>query len=128
MFFGSCFCVDTGELLYRHLVIHTRQCIPLEVYPRGVFMAYLIHRFGALSLHTILSSISGPAFHYLPRTSANNPIQDMLIILTSSCTRLLPSRRGYNQLPTSNPSRGRGSTRSDDENRLIDELDEAWDD
>jgi len=52
----------------------------------------------------------------------------MFIILTSSCTRLLPSRRGYNQLPTGNTSRGRGSTRADDENRLIDDLDEAWDD
>ena len=33
--------------------------------------------------------------------------QDIFIILFSSCARLLPQRRGYNQLPTS--SRGRGS-------------------
>ncbi|MCJ1387196.1 Cation-independent mannose-6-phosphate receptor CI-MPR [Xylographa bjoerkii] len=54
-------------------------------------------------------------------------VKDMLIILTSSCARLIPSRRGYNQLPTHNP-RGRGATRAEDENRLIDQLDEEWDD
>ncbi|MCJ1386563.1 Cation-independent mannose-6-phosphate receptor CI-MPR [Xylographa soralifera] len=52
---------------------------------------------------------------------------DMLIILTSSCARLLPSRKGYNQLPT-HTARGRGATRAEDENRLIDQLDEEWDD
>ena len=52
--------------------------------------------------------------------------QDILIILFSSCSRLFPRRRGYNQLPTYS-SRGRGSSR-DDENRLIDQLDEEWDD
>ncbi|MCJ1438185.1 Cation-independent mannose-6-phosphate receptor CI-MPR [Xylographa pallens] len=52
---------------------------------------------------------------------------DMLIILTSSCTRLLPARKGYNQLPT-HTARGRGATRAEDENRLIDQLDEEWDD
>lgn len=126
MFFASCFCIDTGESLYRYLVIHPRQRIPLEVYPRGFLCLFDPSFWGTIPAY-LPSSISGP-FHYLPLTSADNPIQDMLIILTSSCTRLLPSRRGYNQLPTSNPSRGRGSTRSDDENRLIDELDEAWDD
>ena len=52
----------------------------------------------------------------------------MIIILFSSCTRFLPSRKGYNQLPTHNTPRGRGSTRAEDENRLIDQLDEEWDD
>jgi len=56
-------------------------------------------------------------------------VRDMFIILTSSCARLLPSRRGgYNQLPTHNSNRGRNSTRAEDENRLIDQLDEEWDD
>ncbi|MCJ1478265.1 Cation-independent mannose-6-phosphate receptor CI-MPR [Lambiella insularis] len=54
-------------------------------------------------------------------------VKDMIIILTSSCARLLPSRKGYNQLPNDNP-RGRGATRADDDNRLIDQLDEEWDD
>ena len=34
-------------------------------------------------------------------------LQDVFVILTSSCARLLPRRRGYNQLPSS--TRGRGS-------------------
>ncbi|KAL8994671.1 MAG: hypothetical protein Q9169_005424 [Polycauliona sp. 2 TL-2023] len=52
-------------------------------------------------------------------------LRDIVIILTSSCSRLLPRSKGYNQLPSS--GRGRGS-RADDENRLIDQLDEEWDD
>ncbi|KAL8682319.1 MAG: hypothetical protein Q9186_001595 [Xanthomendoza sp. 1 TL-2023] len=52
-------------------------------------------------------------------------IRDIFIILTSSCGRLLPRRQGYNQLPSN--GRGRGS-RAEDENRLIDQLDDEWDD
>lgn len=55
-----------------------------------------------------------------------NLTKDTLIILTSSCSRFLPRRKGYNQLPTSSRN-GRGS-RSEQENRLIDQLDEEWDD
>lgn len=50
--------------------------------------------------------------------------KDMFVILTSSCTRFLPSRRGY-----SNVSQSYSNNRnSDAENRLIDQLDEEWDD
>ena len=51
--------------------------------------------------------------------------QDMFIILTSSCSRFMPSRRGYRTLSISPNGRGRNR---DDENRLIDQLDEEWDD
>jgi cation-dependent mannose-6-phosphate receptor len=55
----------------------------------------------------------------------------MFIIATSSCARLLPSRRGYISVSANGNgagySRGR-SGRPDDENRLIDQLDEEWDD
>ncbi|KAI9846045.1 MAG: Cation-independent mannose-6-phosphate receptor CI-MPR [Thelocarpon superellum] len=60
-------------------------------------------------------------------------VRDMFIILTSSCARLIPHSRGYRSLASSTPngathgSRGTGA-RSDDENRLIDQLDEEWDD
>jgi len=58
--------------------------------------------------------------------------QDIFIIATSSCARLLPSRRGYSGLSVSADDYGRGSRGSDgrpeDENRLIDQLDEEWDD
>jgi cation-dependent mannose-6-phosphate receptor len=57
-------------------------------------------------------------------------LQDFVIIGTSSCARLLPGRRGYSSLSISanGPSSGRGRYRPDDENRLIDQLDEEWDD
>lgn len=55
--------------------------------------------------------------------------KDILIIATSSCARCLPSRKGYNQLPMHSDSRGSGrGSRAEDENRLIDQLDEEWDD
>ncbi|KAF5873612.1 putative vacuolar sorting receptor protein [Botrytis fragariae] len=74
---------------------------------------------------------------------------DVFIIATSSCSRCLPTHRGYNTLSISanghsgDGSNGRGSGRdrgvsanesgrrnsgSEDENRLIDQLDEEWDD
>ncbi|OBT51658.1 hypothetical protein VE04_08489 [Pseudogymnoascus sp. 24MN13] len=54
---------------------------------------------------------------------------DFFTIFTSSCARCLPGRRGYNSLPGSgNGSVARGMARPDDENRLIDQLDEEWDD
>lgn len=56
-------------------------------------------------------------------------IKDMFIALTSSCIRLLPGRRGYSRVNGSVSARGRGSgSQSDDENRLIDQLDEEWED
>jgi cation-dependent mannose-6-phosphate receptor len=53
----------------------------------------------------------------------------MFIIATSSCARFLPSRRGYISVSAdgNGVSRGR-SGRPEDENRLIDQLDEEWDD
>ncbi|KAK5107486.1 hypothetical protein LTR62_001104 [Meristemomyces frigidus] len=61
--------------------------------------------------------------------------KDLVIILTSSCTRFFPSRRGYTRVNgglggnsggIGRNGRGRGD--SDAENRLIDELNEEWDD
>ncbi|KAK1756290.1 mannose-6-phosphate receptor binding domain-containing protein [Echria macrotheca] len=51
--------------------------------------------------------------------------KDIFIILTSSCARFLPNRRGYHTL--SGSPNGRNRSR-EDENRLIDQLDEEWDD
>lgn len=52
-------------------------------------------------------------------------LKDMAIILFSSCTRCLPGRssRGYSAIAGTGRNR-----RPDDENRLIDNLDEEWDD
>ena len=49
----------------------------------------------------------------------------MSVILCSSCLRCLPGRRGYSHLNTNANSR---NANSDAENRLIDQLDEEWDD
>lgn len=48
-------------------------------------------------------------------------VRDFFIIFTSSCARFFPQQQGYRTLSTS-PSRNR-----EDENRLIDQLDEEWD-
>jgi len=50
----------------------------------------------------------------------------MFVIATSSCARLFPNRRGYHYL--SGPSNARGRNSRDDENRLIDQYDEEWED
>ncbi|KAK4899683.1 Cation-independent mannose-6-phosphate receptor CI-MPR [Elasticomyces elasticus] len=66
-------------------------------------------------------------------------VRDIFIILTSSCARFMPSRRGYQRVNgglngnSGSSGGGRGITRgrgdsSDAENRLIDELNEEWDD
>lgn len=55
-------------------------------------------------------------------------LADMFIILTSSCARLLPGRRGYSRVSLGRDHGRNGGRRSDDENRLIDNLDEEWDD
>ncbi|KAH7089524.1 mannose-6-phosphate receptor binding domain-containing protein [Paraphoma chrysanthemicola] len=54
-------------------------------------------------------------------------IADMFIILTSSCARFMPSRRGYSRVSLGQDN-GRRGRRNEDENRLIDNLDEEWDD
>ncbi|KAI9702709.1 MAG: Cation-independent mannose-6-phosphate receptor CI-MPR [Bogoriella megaspora] len=54
-------------------------------------------------------------------------LQDMFVIAFSSCARFLPSRRGYQRVSANGNARGRGSN-AEDENRLIDQLDEEWDD
>lgn len=47
----------------------------------------------------------------------------MFVIAVSSCMRFLPSRRGYTHIGASSRNRN-----SEAENRLIDQLDEEWDD
>lgn len=54
-------------------------------------------------------------------------VADMFIILTSSCARFMPSRRGYSRVSLGHEN-GRRGRRNEDENRLIDNLDEEWDD
>ena len=59
----------------------------------------------------------------------------MFVILFSSCSQRMPGgvtqlfagRRGYHRVGTEERGSGRGRT-PDDENRLIDQLDEEWED
>lgn len=64
-------------------------------------------------------------------------LSDMFVILTSSCSRLpfvgriiSGGRKGYSRLSLNGDGFGHGGRRgradSDDENRLIDQLDETW--
>lgn len=46
-------------------------------------------------------------------------------MFTAACTRYLPRQQGYRTLSASPPN---GSNNREDENRLIDELDENWED
>ena len=46
-----------------------------------------------------------------------NLAKDIFVIMTSSCARMLPRQRGYNQLPTS--SRGRGSREEENGKRFV---------
>ena len=48
-------------------------------------------------------------------------LQDIFVILTSSCARVMPRRKGYNQLSTG----GRGR-RDDEANGLIDSYEEEY--
>lgn len=54
----------------------------------------------------------------------------MFVILFSSCARFMPGRKGYNRVNNNYGSSAgrRGRSDSDDENRLIDQLDEEWED
>ena len=51
-------------------------------------------------------------------------VSDMFIIVFGSCARCLPRRRGYSQVSQDHA----GTGRNEDENRLIGELDEEWED
>lgn len=53
-----------------------------------------------------------------------------MIIMTSSCTRMMPSRHGYSRVNGGLGGVGSGRSGRDSEsaNRLIDELNEEWDD
>ncbi|KAK1055611.1 Cation-independent mannose-6-phosphate receptor CI-MPR [Friedmanniomyces endolithicus] len=111
--------------------------------PSGVFgmivgIAFLVYIVGGCVYSRVVLQQRG--WRQLPNyalwSSMGRFIKDIFIILTSSCARFLPSRRGYERVSNggigssgngSRGERGRGDS-SDAENRLIDELNEEWDD
>ncbi|KAM7201130.1 cation-dependent mannose-6-phosphate receptor [Rhypophila sp. PSN 637] len=100
---------------------------PGSVFAIIFFIAVLVYIVGGIFYQRTVAHARG--WRQLPNYSLWagiwSFISDTFIILTSSCSRLMPSRRGYRSLQIS--PNGRGRTR-DDENRLIDQLDEEWDD
>ncbi|OBT85781.1 hypothetical protein VE02_05848 [Pseudogymnoascus sp. 03VT05] len=104
--------------------------------PAGVFgiiaiIAVLVYFMGGVMYNRSVEHARG--WRQLPNyamwAGIGGFFMDFFTIFTSSCARCLPGRRGYNSLPGSgNGSVARGMGRPDDENRLIDQLDEEWDD
>ncbi|KIW06250.1 uncharacterized protein PV09_02723 [Verruconis gallopava] len=107
---------------------------PSQLSPGGVFgvilliavMAYLVG--GCVYQRTVMHQ---RGWRQLPNYSMWAGIwsffSDMFVILFSSCIRLLPGRRGYSRLSLNGNGNVRGR-HAEDENRLIDDLDESWDD
>ena len=112
-----------GGIAYQRTVMHQRGWRQLPNYAIWAGIGSFLNVSSLTSLSLFSLSFSLPLSLSLNKLKPN---QDVFIIATSSCARLLPRRKGYNQLPT-HSSGGRGS-RAEDENRLIDQLDEEWDD
>jgi len=104
--------------------------------PGGVFgvivlIAILVYFIGGIMYQRSVAHARG--WRQLPNysmwASIGSFFQDIFIIATSSCARFLPSKRGYSSLSFSaDGDRARGRRQPEDENRLIDQLDEEWDD
>ncbi|KAG5977679.1 hypothetical protein E4U55_006622 [Claviceps digitariae] len=103
---------------------------PGSVGPGSVFgiilvIAILVYALGGVFYNRAVTNARG--WRQLPNYSLWAGIwsffSDIFIILFASCARCLPGRRGYSHLNTAPRHRN-----SDAENRLIDQLDEEWDD
>lgn len=106
---------------------------PGSVGPGSVFaiilvVALLVYLLGGIFYNRTVGNARG--WRQLPNhlmwASVWSFICDMFVIATSSCARLFPSRRGYHYLAGSSGTRARSNR--EDENRLIDQYDEEWED
>ncbi|CZS93872.1 probable MRL1 Mannose 6-phosphate Receptor Like [Rhynchosporium graminicola] len=132
---------DPDECSYHFEVLSRAACITAEpakqsVGPGAVFtligiIAILVYFLGGVFYQRNVAHARG--WRQLPNYSMwsgiGNFIKDFFIIATSSCAHFMPSRRGYSALSVSANGNGRGRNGGpEDENRLIDQLDEEWDD
>ncbi|EPE32457.1 Mannose 6-phosphate receptor [Glarea lozoyensis ATCC 20868] len=133
--------VDPDECAYSFEVLSKDACIGSAPAAKGVgpgavfaiigVIAILVYFLGGVFYQRNVSHARG--WRQLPNYSMwagiGSFIKDMFIIATSSCSSCLPTHRGYSSLSISandrSPGRGHGP---EDENRLIDQLDEEWDD
>ncbi|KAK1242288.1 hypothetical protein MKX07_000274 [Trichoderma sp. CBMAI-0711] len=113
-----------------HACAHAEPHKPGSVGPGSVFglilvIAVLVYVLGGVFYNRTVAHARG--WRQLPNYSLwagiGSFFSDLFIILLSSCGRLLPSRRGYQHLGSGGIGRN-----SEAENRLIDQLDEEWDD
>ncbi|KAL7903071.1 mannose-6-phosphate receptor binding domain-containing protein [Trichoderma sp. SZMC 28014] len=125
--------VDPDECSYffearsAYACAHAEPHKPGSVGPGSVFglilvIAVLVYVLGGVFYNRTVAHARG--WRQLPNYSLwagiGSFFSDLFVILLSSCGRLLPSRRGYQHI---------GSSRNNEaENRLIDQLDEEWDD
>ncbi|KAK0718451.1 mannose-6-phosphate receptor binding domain-containing protein [Lasiosphaeria miniovina] len=125
-------CVYFFEVRSQHACATAEPHTPGSVGPGSVFaiiffIAVLVYVVGGIFYQRTVAHARG--WRQLPNYSMWagmwNFVRDIFIILTSSCARFLPSRRGYRSLSISPNGRQRNR---EDENRLIDQLDEEWDD
>ncbi|KAI0105463.1 mannose-6-phosphate receptor binding domain-containing protein [Nemania sp. FL0031] len=131
--------VDPEECNYVFKVKSAHACAGVEphkpgsVGPGSVFaiilvVAVLVYLLGGVFYNRTVGNARG--WRQLPNysmwASVWSFICDMFVIATSSCARLFPSRRGYHYLSGSSSTRARNNR--DDENRLIDQYDEEWED
>ncbi|KAK5989843.1 Putative mannose 6-phosphate receptor-like protein [Cladobotryum mycophilum] len=123
-------CAYFFEARSAHACGHAEPHKPGSVGPGSVFglilvIAVLVYILGGVFYNRTVAHARG--WRQLPNYSLWAGIwsffSDMFIIALSSCTRFFPSRRGYRHLGSSPSGRN-----SDAENRLIDQLDEEWDD
>ncbi|ODA76910.1 hypothetical protein RJ55_07426 [Drechmeria coniospora] len=115
-----------------HACAHAEPHKPGSVGPGSVFgiillVAVLVYALGGVFYNRTVANARG--WRQLPNYSLWAGIwgfiSDMGVILFSTCTRCIPRRRGYNSLNADAHGRNRSS---EAENRLIDQLDEEWDD
>ncbi|KAI0802368.1 mannose-6-phosphate receptor binding domain-containing protein [Xylaria sp. FL0064] len=131
--------VDPDECNYVFKVKSAHACATAEphkpgsVGPGSVFAIILVVAVGVYLLGGIFYNRTvgnARGWKQLPNysmwASVWSFICDMFVIATSSCARLIPSRRGYHHL--SGPSSTRARNNRDAENRLIDQYDEEWED
>ncbi|KAL2074805.1 hypothetical protein VTL71DRAFT_8584 [Oculimacula yallundae] len=132
---------DPDECSYHFEVLSRAACITAEpakqsVGPGAVFaiigvIAILVYFLGGVFYQRNVAHARG--WRQLPNYSMwagiGSFIKDIFIIATSSCASCMPSRRGYSALSVSANGSGRGrNSDPEDENRLLDQLDEDWDD
>ncbi|KAK3986439.1 mannose-6-phosphate receptor binding domain-containing protein [Cladorrhinum sp. PSN332] len=130
--------VDPDECAYFFEVRSQHACAMAEPHKPGsvgpgsvfaiiFFIAVLVYVMGGVFYQRNVAHARG--WRQLPNYSLWAGIWSFLVdtftILTSSCARIIPRRRGYHTLSRSPNGRHRNR---DDENRLIDQLDEEWDD